>query len=677
MDRVQETELSGSSALLATRGLSRLSGIGVLLPEIDSFRTLGRWAAPDAEVVIGWGRRPTAERARRIAQHRNLPFLSLEDGFLRSWGLACHGYQTQSIVVDWRGIYYDARQPSDLETLILQGECSTEMCVRASRAIDLIRTHRLSKYNHGSDRPLQASGCRRILVVDQTRGDASIAGAKADADTFHQMLDEAIDQHPDAEILVKTHPDVLAGKRQGFLTDEAQRRGCTVMAENRHPWALLDAVDTVYVVGSQLGFEALLAGKHVVCHGMPFYAGWGLTDDRQREPRRNVRRTLETVFAAAYIDYCRYYNPFTNERVSLEDTITLLADQKRQQAATAGNWAAVGLSWWKRRFVPDFLGDRAHVRHLKTRGEARSEERVVMWSTAHPGGPTSGEGDDHANLWRGEDGFLRSVGLGANLVAPLSLIFDSRGMYYDPRSPSDLEVLLNETEFDDTLINRAQSLRKRLTQQRISKYNLGSSAALPQLPADRKLILVPGQVETDASIRYGAPEIKTNAQLLKKVRTDNPAACILYKPHPDVVAGARAGERYPKTGELFDFNVVDIEITQLIDHVDEVHTMTSLTGFEALMRDVPVITYGCPFYAGWGLTRDHLHCTRRQRALTVDELVAGALILYPRYLDPVSRKIINAETAARLLELMRQQKHAPSLRTRYIQLYRATLGRPA
>ena len=40
----------------------------------------------------------------------------------------------------------------------------------------------------------------------------------------------------------------------------------------------------------------------------------------------------------------------------------------------------------------------------------------------------------------------------------------------------------------------------------------------------------------------------------------------------------------------------------LLGIVDEVHTLTSLTGFEALLRGIEVHAYGGPFYAGWGLT---------------------------------------------------------------------------
>jgi capsular polysaccharide export protein len=60
--------------------------------------------------------------------------------------------------------------------------------------------------------------------------------------------------------------------------------------------------------------------------------------------------------------------------------------------------------------------------------------------------------------------------------------------------------------------------------------------------------------------------------------------------------------------------------------------MTSLAGFEGLLRGRRVVTYGMPFYAGWGLTADQYRSERRSRRLNLDELVAGCLLKYPRYL---------------------------------------------
>src|SRR5439155_15920754 len=118
----------------------------------------------------------------------------------------------------------------------------------------------------------------------------------------------------------------------------------------------------------------------------------------------------------------------------------------------------------------------------------------------------------------------------------------SRGMHFDPSVRSDLEQLLFDTEFDAVLIERARGLIARLVVRGITKYNVGGSALPIEWPAGKRRILVPGQVEDDLSVRLGGEGINRNVDLLARVRTANPDAFILYKPHPDVEAGHRRGK---------------------------------------------------------------------------------------------------------------------------------------
>ena len=70
--------------------------------------------------------------------------------------------------------------------------------------------------------------------------------------------------------------------------------------------------------------------------------------------------------------------------------------------------------------------------------------------------------------------------------------------------------------------------------------------------------------------------------------------------------------------------------------------------------------YGQPFYAGWGLTHDLVPPTRRTRRLTLDELVAGALILYPTYVSRTTGKFTTPERALdELLDWRQQQNGVP------------------
>jgi capsular polysaccharide export protein len=244
-----------------------------------------------------------------------------------------------------------------------------------------------------------------------------------------------------------------------------------------------------------------------------------------------------------------------------------------------------------------------------------------------------------------EDGFLRSVGLGADLIRPLSWVVDRQGMYFDATRPSDLERLLDETCFSAELIERAAALRKRIVAAGLTKYNVGASPWQRPERAGR-VILVPGQVESDASIACGALGIKTNLGLLQAVRAANPDAYVLYKPHPDVVAGLRAqGMGGGEAARWYDEVVIDAPMGDLLREVDEVHCLTSLAGFEALLRGKPVTCHGQPFYSGWGLTHDKIPHPRRTRRLTLDELVAGALIAYPLYFSRDGRHLATPEQA--------------------------------
>jgi capsular polysaccharide export protein len=216
---------------------------------------------------------------------------------------------------------------------------------------------------------------------------------------------------------------------------------------------------------------------------------------------------------------------------------------------------------------------------------------------------------------------------------------DDLGIYYDPRVESRLARTLKEADFPAGLTARAGALRESIVARRLSKYNVGLEGGGEDWPTDRRIVLVPGQVEDDASVLTGSPQVRGNLALLRAARTRNPDAFLLYKPHPDVEAGFRPGAiPEDEVRRLADRVVGGVAIVDLLDRCHHVETMTSLAGFEALIRGLTVAVHGRPFYAGWGLTEDLAPGAGRGRRLSLDELVAGALILYPLYLDPVAMK---------------------------------------
>ncbi len=615
--------------------------------------------------IVGWGHKPTADKARRYAAEHGLPYIALEDGFLRSLDLGCKGAQPLSLVVDHTGIYYDAGEPSDLENLLNSSGWETpELMDSARRAMRDIIRHNLSKYNHAPDAPGWVWGetpVPRVLVLDQTVGDASVSLGMAHEGCFQVMLGEALTAYPPSHVWVKTHPDVIAGKKHGYLADYAAGRGVRVMATDCVPLSLLAGADVVYTATSQMGFEALMLGKEVHCFGMPFYAGWGLTRDSQTCSRRKRQRSLEEIFAAAYLLYARYVNPIRGERCDIYDAIGLLAEQRRQNERNRCFHACIGFRWWKRPYARGYLqstgGETVFYRKTKRAVYdvwAKGGE-IVAWSSSVDAALQRDCDDKGIRLARMEDGFIRSVGLGSDFNWPYSLVVDRKGIYYDPSRPNELEDILNAIpeHLDHTaLLERAAALRALILDKGLTKYNIGFRAALPpELPRGKTIVLVPGQVEDDASVRCGGFGM-TNLDLLRAAREARPDAFIIYKPHPDVESGNRQGALPDTTTLQYADNILrDFPMGRLLPLVHEVHALTSQTGFEALLRGLRVVTYGGPFYAGWGLTEDRQTFPRRKARLTLDELVAGVLLLYPSYYDWQTGNFCRAEDiCCRLLQ---------------------------
>jgi capsular polysaccharide export protein len=654
---------------LPSRGMARVDTLGPLLAPASLVKGAAacRRAAP-LTAVLSWGRKPSSRTAEALSRARGLPLWRCEDGFLRSLGLGPEG-PPWSLVVDDLGIYYDATTPSRLETLIPRPLAPPE-AARAEALRHLWRGERVSKYNSAPEtRPPREP---YVLVVDQTSGDLSIRWGLADAASFQRMLAAALANHPHCRVLLKIHPDVAAGRKRGHL--EAVSPGTErleIQADGGHPAALLEGAEAVYVVTSQLGFEALLWGKPVFCFGMPFYAGWGLTHDLlpSGPRRRDHRPTLEQLIHAALIDYPRYIDPHRREICAPETLIRVIGLQRRRQRELPARIEAFGFKPWKRPILRRFL----RGADLRFRGRQAQPGwgagGLAIW------GREPGRGvkrrlrqDPPVSLLRIEDGFLRSVGLGANLIDPISWVVDRSGIYYDATSASDLETLLAHHPFSAAERQRGAALREQLVAAALTKYNLPEPAW--RRPANgRRVVLVPGQVETDASILHGAPGPRTNLELVRAAREVEPDAWLVYKPHPDVVAGLRQGGGNGADLErLCDEVVREGAMDQIYRQVDAVHVLTSLAGFEALLRGLEVQTWGLPFYAGWGLTRDHLPCPRRGRRLTLDALVFAALVAYPRYVSRQSGLFIEPEQA--IAELVDWREEAPQRPSWWRRLFR-------
>ena len=270
----------------------------------------------DAALLWGYSNASQNHKALSNALCYEKPLIFVEPGFISSattWAQKSAPYRHRtehSCMIDTKGQFFDATIETDIEKMLNDKGLvvSREDIDEARRLIKRIVDNKVSKYNHQPifTPSVGRRGRRKVLVVDQSYGDFSIARGLADETTFRDMLNAAINENPDADILVKTHPDTMAGKtaeKKGYYQDLKEHDNIFKVTFPINPFSLMEVCEKVYVCSSQFGLEALMAGKEVHVFGMPFYAGWGLTIDAQCCERRRNTRTLEELF---YIFYCIY-----------------------------------------------------------------------------------------------------------------------------------------------------------------------------------------------------------------------------------------------------------------------------------------------------------------------------------------------------------------------------------
>ncbi|MEM6385131.1 MAG: capsular polysaccharide biosynthesis protein [Pseudomonadota bacterium] len=582
------------------------------------------------------GRTPTSWRDEAAADWAKAPVLSVEQAFLRS----VHPHKTQTsdpigLNLDKSGVHFDGSQPSDLETLLATYPLDdTALLDRARHAIDSLKHWHLGKCC-ATDPDIAVPSPGYVVVIDQTEDYAGLMGAgRAD---FREMLTYAAEEHPGLPIIVKSHPNAIDGTRKGLIDKDIGIDRVTFLTEPISPWTLFDGAVGVYTHSSVQGFEAIFAGHKPRVFGQPFYAGWGLTTDENAPPRRERTLTRAQLFAAAMILYPVWYDPVADRLCEIEQVIAHLAAETRAWREDRQGYVMRGMQTWTRPHLKRAFGHPGKV-HFRGTNTARTE---VVWGMANAPEGTR----------RMEDGFLRSNGLGAARIPPTSLVLDAPSLYFDASRESRLDRLIaTAPNLPAGEIERARRLMGQIARRKTTKYNLPGEA--PALDTDRRKILVVGQVEDAASILHGATDIRTNLDLLRQTREANPNAFLVWKPHPDVEAGFREGSvSVTDLNGLADEVFRSVGAADAIAAVDEVWTLASTLGFEALLRGKPVTCLGMPFYAGRGLTTDLVPRPphRVEHDVTLEALAHACLIGYPRYFDPRSGAPICPETAVELL----------------------------
>lgn len=265
-------------------------------------------------------------------------FINSIFGFIKNTDIPLKFRRSNAFFIDDMAFYFDAKIPSRIECYLNSDDSiiSCETSERCRKLISFITSNKLTKYNFQSlelDSELQlelGSGSDNILLADQRHSDASILRGNANSESFQRMRDEACSKIPESKIFIKTHPDRFTAKRDCYFTDIKNSNYIKKITEPCNPYTILEKVNTVYVCTSQLGMEALLAGKKVITYGNPIYAGWGLTEDRIPCKRRQRKVTLEELFHAIYLHFTIYVNPYTGKQCELEEFLEALLSLREE-----------------------------------------------------------------------------------------------------------------------------------------------------------------------------------------------------------------------------------------------------------------------------------------------------------------------------------------------------------
>ncbi len=662
--------------------------------------------------VFIWGLKSPDYILKFLSDHQ-IKTKFVEDGFVRSVQLGATKTPPMSLCLDSVTPYFDATKASELETLLstFDFKGKDDLLKRSKEGIELLCKTGVSKYNNSAPVDVTkfygAKSKTRILVLGQVEDDASILFGCQKRLTNNDVVRLAVKENPDAQVIYKPHPDVINGHRP-YQSNPRDVADISTLITNDVPLAnAFETVDHVYTITSLGGFEALLRGIKVTVLGCPFYAGWGLTDDRQPNERRTRKLTIEQLFAVAYLIYPKYFEPECGKSLTFEDVVTRISTSILEGAeetsisfytgrgsvsevmAVKGlvesgyqkygdNWSDEKLpiailfcfQHWRWPQTPPFfenyrllfkpINSQANVLidvdSIKNTLLGNLNSVIVIWGMNKFLSLEKLVVHINRKIIRVEEGFIRGVSLGANLAPPLSMAIDDVGMYFNSTSPSLLENLLNTYDFnsDQELHERSRNCIARLLYNDISKYNYTSKSESYYGEKTKKRILVLGQVEDDSSIEYGCAKRIDNNGLVMLAALENPDADIYYKPHPDTLRGNRRLLSDPKDVESVCTIIYEpISLNTAFEQVDHVYTITSLSGFEALLRGIKVTTFGAPFYSGWGVTDDRQHVIRRTRSLSVENIFAAAYILYMKYRHPITGSNIEVEEAISIMDWVR------------------------
>ena len=597
-------------------------------------------------------------QSKSFAKKHNIPLIQLEDGLIGYLENTKGKMVNIGFYIDTIGGIYYSTEENIITKIINDKHYSQNELEEAKKLIQRIVENKITKYNKISQPKFQPTpNTAPILLIDQVFQDKSITTNGHGTQEFQKMYHSAIKRADGKKIYVKTHS---YGK--GYLEKICKNNNVIFLKEDYNLYNILEYIEEVFTVSSQSGFEALIAGKKVHTFGTPFYAGYGLTIDDISLKRPQV--SLEKIFYASYLEACKYF--ISGVECNLNEIIDIILEQRRltEKDNKFQKFFLYQIPLWKSSSIKDFIFQknsniiRVKNKKLLTKHKPTSKDAVIIWGFKNAcENLLNYTENNNIPVITFEDGFIRSVGLGSDFTPAYSFVMDHYGIYYNPQQKSELEVILETFDINQHQTERLAKLQNTLVEMKISKYNVNQNinkekpALLKQQANNKKIILITGQVSDDMSIIKSGIMISDYRTLVEKVRNENPDAFIIYKHHPDVIVGNRSGYISSQILKQFvDVIIKNINIIDLIKISDEIHTITSLSGFEALLHGKTVVHYGLPFYGGYGFTVDKSFTNHKRKPVDFKTFCYSTFFLYPRYTTPNLHIALTPEVIVKVLQ---------------------------
>lgn len=508
----------------------------------------------------------------------------------------------------------------------------------------------------------------RILVLGQPEDHAEVRYQGGKQFNSNDLVVIAHLENPGAEIFYR--PDVanVKRKRPALSNPQLVKDYCSFVPTQESLSTLINSCDHVFTISHIGGFEAILRGKTVTVFGRPFYSGWGLSEDRQKIERvrslsANQLFAGSCLFAATYMD--PVYKLIGSESVGMLRRLVeaqrsvqeaaLVVSTNHEETVTARamtptyvigecsykSWISSWFPGRKFAFIPANISEMDFsLKYKKNINQSESAEIFICTDDLSHHLKQNIKSSGRKSFYL-RDGFIRSIGLPHSGEPPHSVILDSTAPHYDCSRASDLENMLSQFDFssDKNLLPKAKDIISKIIENDTAKF--GKSQRLSNIDAilglkSKPRILVLGQIENSTELRLSNPRGYSNSDIVMIAAMENENSQIIFKPHPvEMHLNGGMASGLEKVKHLCEILNRDIPLSQLLEHVDRVYTISSLGGFEALIRNVNVTTLGCPFYAGWGVSDDRESSSRRQRKLSIEEIFAVAYLIYPIYVDPI------------------------------------------